>query len=119
MMRRVLSSLILVALVGCGTPGEQSQPDAQTAAGTCREIFPSYWQDPNPKFVSMWEGQTTSDTPPIGWDGPVFRLSDAYPTSPVDESGAQPWRASRFDALFDPSTDEPTKSLPKSTPGRS
>ena len=108
-MRRVFSSVILVVLVACGTPGEKSEPDTRMAAGTCAEIFPSYWQDPNPKFAAMWEGQTTSDIPPSGWDGPVFRLSDVYPTSPVDESAAQPWRESRFDALFDPSTDKPTK----------
>ena len=109
MMPRVFSFLILLVLVACGTPGEKFEPDTGMTAGTCAEIFPSYWQDPNPKFAAMWEGQTTSDTPPSGWDGPVFRLSDAYPTSLVDESAAQPWRDSRFDALFDPSTDEPTK----------
>jgi hypothetical protein len=57
----------------------------------------------------MWEGQPVSDVPAGDWDGPVFRLSDDFPGAPADESGAQPWRDSRFDALFLPTTDAATK----------
>ena len=108
----------LIMLLGCGgepgTTGDDASPMTKAgqmgATGTCSSIFPSYWQDPDPKFAAMWEGQTISGTPPADWKGPVFRLSDDYPTAPVDESASQPWRASRFDALFDSSTDPDVKS---------
>lgn len=77
--------------------------------GTCAGVFPSYWQDPDTTFRPMWRGQTISNTPPEGWSGPVFRLSDAYPTERQDDAAAQPWRNARFDALFDPATDPATK----------
>ncbi|REK06403.1 MAG: hypothetical protein DWQ36_13480 [Acidobacteria bacterium] len=110
----------LVLLPGCGgesEPAEESAalgaaaPAAGTAVdpNTCRSIYPSYWQDPNPKFAEQWVGQQVSNVPPEGYTGPVFRLSDGYPTSLPDERADQPWRDARFDAMFDPSTDQATK----------
>jgi hypothetical protein len=57
----------------------------------------------------MWEGQTITNRPPAGWTGPVFRLSDRFPEQPVDDSGAQPWRAGRYDALFSAQTSQDRK----------
>jgi hypothetical protein len=38
-------------------------------------------------------------SPPKTWDGPVFRLSKAYPTTPVSEP--QPWKDLGFDSPVD------------------
>ena len=74
------------------------------AANTCTGTYPSYWQDGAPKFAAMWQGQAISNAPTGAYRGPVFRLSDGYPRRPVDERASQPWRAARFDALFNPAT---------------
>ena len=76
------------------------------AKNTCTGTYPSYWQDP--AFPQMWEGQMISNVPSPQWKGPVFKLSDQYPRQPVNEPD-QPWRASKFDALFDKNTDQPTR----------
>ena len=80
---------------------------ATASNGTCAGIYPSYWQDP--AFPEQWVGQTITDAPPSDWTGPVFSLSDAYPSAPVDDSAAQPWRDSRFDALFEAGTSQEDK----------
>jgi hypothetical protein len=80
---------------------------ATASNGTCAGIYPSYWQDP--AFPEQWVGQTITDAPPSDWTGPVYSLSDAYPTAPVDDSAAQPWRDSRFDALFEAGTSQEDK----------
>ncbi|MEM9304274.1 MAG: hypothetical protein AAGE01_19335 [Pseudomonadota bacterium] len=120
--------VVALALAACGgadddtsaatepvpTPAPAAEPSAtvevaaeRTGAGTCLGIYPSYWQDP--EFPAMYKGQTVSNQAPDGYDGPVFRLSDAFPTEMPDEAAAQPWRDSRFDAMFDPATDQATK----------
>ncbi|MGF1683720.1 hypothetical protein [Photobacterium minamisatsumaniensis] len=76
---------------------------------TCTGTWPSYWQDVNPKFKDMWEGQSITNAPTAAWDDPVFQLSDKYPTKPVDDRKAQKWRDKKFDALFDSSTDQKEK----------
>jgi hypothetical protein len=91
-----------------GGGGERPLGDGGSG-GTCTGTFPSYWQDPDPRFADMWRGQTVSNAPPEGWSGPVFRLSDAYPAEPVDDAASQPWRDARFDALFVPSTEPAAK----------
>ena len=103
----VVTSLLVVA--SCAT-----EPDTQVATtvpsgGTCQDIYPSYWQDPDSSYDEQWAGQLISNRPPAGWTQPVFRLSDDYPRTLVDESADQPWRAASFDALFDPATDQTTK----------
>lgn len=85
----------------------ETAPDAVVASGTCTGTYPSYWQDP--KFPAMYEGQLVTDQPSADYEGPIFRLSDAYPTELPDESADQPWRAAKFDPMFDPDTDQPTK----------
>lgn len=82
---------------------------AANTKNTCLGIYPSYWQDLNPKFKGMWEGQTITNAPTEFYTGPVFKLSDDYPTQLVDEKKQQPWRASKFDKMFDPKTDTKTK----------
>ena len=78
-------------------------------AETCTGAYPSYWQDPNPKFTEMWAGQTISNVPPANQRGRAFRLSDDYPTVFRNEIKEQPWRSPKFDPLFDPNTDQKTK----------
>jgi hypothetical protein len=108
MQRTLPCAISLLVLVACSDPREaddaRSERSKTNGEGTCTGTFPSYWQDPDPRFAGMWRGQTVSNAPPEGWSGPVFRLSDAFPAEPVDEEAHQPWRASRFDALFDLAT---------------
>lgn len=110
-----LFSILLIA--GCASrpaadpaPPAAGGPRASVAQNPCSGTFPSYWQDPAPKFALMWEGQTISNQPPSGWAGPVFRLSDRYPRTPVDDGGAQAWRDRKYDALFNPATSQEQKS---------
>ncbi|MEK9767120.1 MAG: hypothetical protein VW274_11645, partial [Thalassolituus sp.] len=97
------------ALTGCSS----DEPEAAvvvapgTPTGTCTGTYPSYWQDP--AFPAQYAGQQVSNQAPEGWAGPVYPLSDAYPRSPVDDSENQPWRDSKFDALFDPETSQEDK----------
>ncbi len=70
--------------------------------------YPSYWQDP--AFPEQWEQQTISNAPPSDWKGPIFRLSDAFPKTLVDQPEAQPWRTPRFAPLFQPQTDRDERS---------
>lgn len=109
--RLLLGAAVLVAHASCSgssrTPPSNTGPSgarAPVVANTCGKIYPSYWQDPAQAFAAMWTGQEISNAPPQGWSGPVFQLSDRFPSTPQDDSGAQPWRNSRYDKLFDPST---------------
>lgn len=107
-----LGAAVLMAHVSCSGPSRTpppsntgpSGPRAPVVANTCKKIYPSYWQDPAPAFTAMWKDQHISNAPPQGWSGPVFQLSDSFPSTQQNDSGAQPWRASRYDKLFDPST---------------
>ncbi|MFG6448871.1 hypothetical protein ACG0Z6_11560 [Roseateles sp. BYS180W] len=83
--------------------------DAPKPANTCTGTYPSYWQDMAPKFVDMWKGQTITNAPTGAYAGPVFKLSDDYPRQRVDDKANQPWRSSKFDPLFDPSTAQNVK----------
>lgn len=80
-----------------------------TPVDTCTGTYPSYWQDINPKFAEMWKGQDISDAPTEAYSGSVFKLSDDYPRQPVDDKANQPWRAAKFDAMFDPATSQDKK----------
>jgi hypothetical protein len=111
MSRLLLGAAVLVAHVSCSgssrTPPSNtgpSGPRAPVVADTCGQIYPSYWQDPAPAFAAMWAGQYISNAPPQNWSGPVFKLSDRFPSTSQDDSGAQSWRNSRYDKLFDPAT---------------
>lgn len=93
-------ALTLGALVACDGEGLEAGISDPGTKNTCTGTWPSYWQDPEPRFKAQWEGQSISNQPPKGWSGPVFRLSDAFPKRPVDHAAAQPWRDSKFDVLF-------------------
>lgn len=99
---------LLVLAAACGREPATETP-VGTVSSTCTGTFPSYWQDPAPKFSAQWAGQTISDAPPSGWSGPVFRLSDDYPRTLTDEAADQPWRDARFNALFDSTTSQATR----------
>jgi hypothetical protein len=88
-------------------PSPTAKPN--TAVDTCTGTYPSYWQDVAPKFAEMWRGQAVSNAPTEGYSGHVFKLSDDYPRKPVDDRANQPWRAAKFDALFDPATAQDKK----------
>ena len=103
MTKIAVTVFALLSAAGCRQPVTDPPADPAVTSGgvgTCTGTFASYWQDPASAFAPMWAGQVVSNTPPPGWTGPVFRLSDAYPREPVDESAAQPWRDARFDPLF-------------------
>jgi hypothetical protein len=113
-MHRVVSCLAGIAvLAGCSEPrgssGVAHSHLPVRGGATCTGTYPSYWQDPDPRFSEMWRGQTISNQPPEGWTGPVFHLSDAFPAEPVDEAAQEPWRDHRFDALFDRATAQATR----------
>ncbi len=105
--RKITPFVVSAVLFGCAEPSPTPEVTTSAASGTCTGVFPSYWQDP--AFPDMWTGQAISNAPPARWDGPVFRLSDAYPREPVDDGAAQGWRDARFDALFDPATPQAVK----------
>ena len=108
--RLVAAVLILGFAAGCSDrPSNVADDDRRGTMtdSTCKGIYPSYWQDP--EFPEMYEGQTVSNQPPPGYSGRVFRLSDDFPRVRPDEAAEQPWRAPRFDALFEAGTDETTK----------
>jgi hypothetical protein len=97
-----LSSLAYAATTAATTP-------TQKPANTCTGTYPSYWQDVAPKFADQWKGQDISNAPTGAYSGPIFKLSDDYPRQPVDDKANQPWRAAKFDAMFDPSTSQDKK----------
>ena len=76
---------------------------------TCSGTYPSYWQDIAPKFADMWKGQDISNAPTAAYSGPIFKLSDDYPSQAVDDKAHQPWRATKFDAMFNPATSQDKK----------
>ena len=94
-----------------GTAGAKSSPPikAHAPVDTCTGTYPSYWQDINPKFAEMWKGQDLSNAPTGAYSGHIFKLSDDYPRQPVDDKANQPWRAAKFDAMFDPATSQDKK----------
>lgn len=98
MKYRALSAIAALGLLYHGMAS--SSEIVESRVNTCGNIYPSYWQDANPKFAPMWQGQVISNAPTQAWKEPVFRLSDRYPSQLVDERASQPWRDARFDALF-------------------
>lgn len=111
-MKRLIqvSVLGLASLSGLAfAANPPSTKPANTSANTCTGTYPSYWQDIAPKFSGMWQGQDISNAPTGAYSGPVFKLSDAYPRQPVDDKANQPWRAAKFDAMFDPATSQDKK----------
>ena len=85
---------ILLAGCGAGTPPEDPERQA-VVANTCAGPYPNYWQDPAFTGTGMWEGQEISDHPPPGWTGPVFQLSQKYPTTLIDDRDSWGW--TKFD----------------------
>jgi hypothetical protein len=110
----IAATFIGLFISACGSSGGDSKArkstenaDTYAVINTCTGTYPSYWQDP--KFGQMWSGQTISDAPPQNWQGPVFQLSDKYPRQPVDDEASQPWRAKKFNALFNANTSQEIK----------
>jgi len=115
-----MKMLVNVALVGIACiagsafANEAASPKssankAYTPVDTCTGTYPSYWQDVNPKFAEMWKGQDLTNAPTGAYSGSVFKLSDAYPSQPADDKANQPWRAAKFDAMFNPETSQAKK----------
>lgn len=109
---KILATVILTAstalaasLAYAGDAGTKPYTPVDTCTGT----YPSYWQDINPKFADMWKGQDLSDAPTGAYSGPIFKLADDFPRHPVDDKANEPWRAAKFDALFDPATSQDKK----------
>ncbi|MBT0570150.1 hypothetical protein KIK84_07425 [Curvibacter sp. CHRR-16] len=105
MFQRSMKTCIQLSCVALlGASASALAADMHKPANTCTGTYPSYWQDIAPKFADMWKGQTISNAPTGAYSGPIFKLSDDYPRQPVDDKAHQPWRSSKFDALFDPAT---------------
>lgn len=115
-MKMLFSAVVLgVTCLSCDVSASETagKPPvvkaAVSAIDTCSGTYPSYWQDIAPKFAEMWRGQALSNAPTTAYSGHIFKLSDAYPAQPVDDKANQPWRAARFDALFNPATGQDKK----------
>ncbi len=115
-MKKIIQTVALFA--SCIAPLVFADATAHTKSGdkaaykpvnTCTGTYPAYWQDINPKFAEMWKGQSISNAPSGAYTGPVFKLADDYPNAPVDDIANQPWRAAKFDALFDEHTSQDVK----------
>ncbi len=105
-----MKKLIHTALIGLSCISSLAfAASSTTPINTCSGTYPSYWQDINPKFADMWQGQAISNAPTGAYAGPVFKLSDDYPRQPVDDKANQPWRAAKFDPMFNPATSQEIK----------
>ena len=102
-----LVNAILLGMSGISSMSLAASP--YTPVNTCSGTYPSYWQDIAPKFLNMWEGQNISNAPTGAYSGPIFKLADNYPRRPIDDIANQPWRATKFDALFNPATSQHLK----------
>lgn len=107
-MKRLIQASIL-SLAGISSLSVAATNTPQKPVNTCSGTYPSYWQDIAPKFADMWKGQDISNAPSGAYTGPIFKLSDDYPGQPVDDKANQPWRAAKFDAMFDPATSQDKK----------
>lgn len=107
-MKRLIQASIL-SLAGISSLSVAATNAPQKPVNTCSGTYPSYWQDIAPKFADMWKGQDISNAPSGAYTGPIFKLSDDYPRQPVDDKANQPWRAAKFDAMFDPATSQDKK----------
>lgn len=108
---KIVFGMLIAGIAGAclHTGAAAAQAKQPAVADTCSGTYPSYWQDVDPKFAGMWQGQEVTNAPSAAYAGPVFRLSDAYPRQPVDDKAGQPWRAAKFDAMFDPKTSQDKK----------
>jgi len=106
-MKNLIQGMVLGM---AGLSGLSMAATPYTPVNTCSGTYPSYWQDIAPKFEKMWKGQDISNAPTGAYSGPVFRLADDYPQTAVDDKANQPWRAAKFDALFNPATSQDIKS---------
>jgi len=109
MRLKMLVGFCITAIGGFSSIANAQDNSTNVVTDTCTGIYPSYWQDPDPKFSEQWAGETISNVPTKFYQGPVFRLSDAYPQKPVDDKAHQAWRSPKFDKMFDPKTDIKTK----------
>lgn len=102
----LIAGIACFCLPALAAAAEAKRP---AVADTCTGTYPAYWQDIDPKFAGMWQGQEITNAPSAAYAGPVFRLSDAYPRQAVDDKASQPWRAAKFDPMFDPKTSQDKK----------
>ena len=78
-MRTFLSAALLGIVCMSGTE-LAAGPNPFTPVNTCTGTYPSYWQDVDPKFADMWQGQVLSNAPtgaysglaPVSWRGEVL-----------------------------------------------
>lgn len=106
----LFSGAVLVSGAASAAGAKPPVSAAYAPVNTCTGTYPSYWQDIDPKFAAMWQGQDISNAPTGAYSGPIFKLADDYPRQPVDDRASQPWRSAKFDALFDPATRQDRKS---------
>lgn len=109
-LRGLLSVCVAVMITACGDSvsktdgGEPPTPVASwSGANTCSGVYPSYWQDPDPKFAEQWAHQEITNQPPKDWGGRVFKISDNYQLAASAMDGdvdSQLWRDDKFDAMF-------------------
>ena len=104
-----LTQAMLLGLAGITSLPFAANAAAYTPVNTCSGTYPSYWQDIAPKFADMWQGQEITNAPTEAYSGPIFKLADDYPRKPVDDKANQPWRAAKFDAMFNPATPQVQK----------
>lgn len=88
----VAASVTLWACATMGHGGGQEGGGTTSLPGTCAGPYPNYWQDPKFTSTGMWLGQKISNQPPADWSGPVFRLSQQYPSTLPAEANL-PWMA--------------------------
>ena len=115
-MKKLIRSVALVASCVAQLAWSETLTNTKLAEkaaykpiNTCTGTYPAYWQDINPKFAEMWKGQDISNAPTGAYSGHVFKLADDYPREPVDDIANQPWRSSKFDALFNENTSQEVK----------
>lgn len=102
------STLLSILGLSIACVSAAKTPEYQVV-NTCSGTYPAYWQDVDPKFSDMWEGQKISNAPTEAWSDPVFKLSDRYPKTLIDDKAQQKWRSKKFDKLFAKGTDQKTK----------
>lgn len=85
---------LAVLLAACSRQPTTTE-DTTTASATCSGPYPSYWQDPAFMNTGMWEGQRISNQPPLGYSGPIYRLSQKFPETLAEDRGDWGW--TKFD----------------------
>ncbi|MGL5489237.1 MAG: hypothetical protein ACRDC6_23540, partial [Shewanella sp.] len=90
-MKLPIASLFLCAFLGFTAQAAQPQVSQHKspASTTCTGTYPSYFQEPAFSKTGMWDNQVIINQAYPGWQGPIFRLSDAYSSAKADTQ--MPW----------------------------